>query len=203
MRKFLLYFYVMKKYFLIAISICIVLSCKNNSGTSSADQHQDTAQKEFYPISSFIQAQVKKLDSLPLAVVKYTTINNQTDTSILEKKEFAAVAENFATPDITAPGTKNQFEETSFIDASIGTVTLTYLAKNDTISLRKADVLLKQDNSRVSTIYIEKKDAVVNGSKIQKILWTADRNCQVTTLLQATGLPEKVIIERYVWDDRP
>ncbi|MFT3948933.1 MAG: hypothetical protein QM763_18355 [Agriterribacter sp.] len=194
----------MKKYFLIVISICTVLACKNKGETASADQQsRDPAQKEFYPISSFIQSQIKKLDSLPLAVMKYTTINSKTDTSIVEKKDFAAIAGYFTMPDITAPGTKNQFEETSFIDASIGTISLTYLAKNDTISLRKADVLLNQDNSRVRTIYIEKKDAAAGGSTVQKMLWTAGRNCQVTTIQQTAGLPEKVIIERYVWDDRP
>lgn len=195
----------MKKYFLIVISICaILLSCRNKGETSSAyQQSHDTAQKEFYPINSFIQSQIKKLDSLPLAVMKYTTTDNKTDTSIIEKKDFAVIAGYFTTPDITTPGIKNQFEETSFIDASIGTISLTYLAKNDTISLRKADVLLKQDDSRVSTIYIEKKSMAANESKIQKMLWTADRNCQVTTIAQAAGSGEKVTIERYVWDDRP
>ncbi|MFT3749255.1 MAG: hypothetical protein QM768_13100 [Agriterribacter sp.] len=172
--------------------------------TSSADQQsQDTTQKEFYPISSFIQAQIKKLDSLPLAVIKYTTIGNKTDTSITEKKDFAAIAGYFAMPDITAPGIKNQFEETSFIDASISTISLTYTAKNDTISLRKADVLLNQENSRVNTIYIEKKSRIAEEGKIQKMLWSVDRNCQVTTIQQAAGSPEKIIIEKYVWDDRP
>ncbi|MCC6287618.1 MAG: hypothetical protein IT249_07010 [Chitinophagaceae bacterium] len=192
----------MKKYLLIAASIFVLLSCKNKGGASTDQQDQDTTQKEFYPISSFMQAQIKQLDSLPLAVMKYTTIDSKTDTSIIDKKDFAAIAAYFTTPDITAAGIKNQFEETSFIDASIGTISLTYLAKNDTIPLRKADVLLNQENSRVRTIYIEKKGVAGEGNKIQKILWTADRNCQVTTIEQATGSPEKVIIERYVWDDR-
>jgi uridine kinase len=125
----------MKKRFLIIILIFTAAACKNNSqSSSSANQQQDSAQKEFYPISSFIQAQLKKLDSLPLAIIKYTTINNQTDTAIMEKKDFVAVAGYFATPDITAANIKNQFDETSFIDASIQTISLTYLPKNDTIS---------------------------------------------------------------------
>ncbi|MBN8785938.1 MAG: hypothetical protein J0I84_02480 [Terrimonas sp.] len=194
----------MKRYLLIVLSICTILACNNKNAASSAgQQNEDTTQKEFYPISGFIQAQIKKLDALPLAVIKYTTINNKTDTSIIEKNDFAAVAGYFTTPDITAPGIKNQFEETSFIDASISTISLTYLAKNDTIALRKADVLLNQDNSRVTTIYIEKKSAVANESKTQKMLWTADRNMQVTTIEQAAGSPEKVIVEKYVWDDKP
>lgn len=185
---------------LTAFLIVVASACKNKSGSSSAEQQtDDSTHKEYYPISSFIQSQVNKLDSLPLAVIKYTTVGNKTDTAVIDKKDFASIAGYFATPDITAPGIKEQIEENSFIDASIGTIALTYTAKNDTIALRRADVLLKQDDSRVRTIYIEKKEA----SAVKKMLWTTDRNILVTTIQQATNTPEKVTIEKYVWDDRP
>ncbi len=182
--------------------IILVSACKNKSGASS-QQSEDTAHKEYYPISSFINAQLKNLDSLPLAVIKYTSAGNKTDTTVVDKKDFASVAGYFNSPDITAPGIKEQIEETSFIDASIGTIMLTYTAKNDSLPLRKADVLLKQEDSRVRTIYIEKQAPVAGGTAIKKMLWTADRNCLITTINHTNGHPEEIIIEKYVWDDRP
>lgn len=203
MQKILLYFYVMKKICcLIAFVILIASACKNKSG-SSGEQNRDNATEEYYPVSSYIQSQVKKLDSLPLGIIKYTTVGNKTDTAVVDKKDFASIAAYFSSPDITVPGFKNQFDEASFIDASIGTIALTYTAKNDTITLRKADVLLKQEDSRVRTIYIEKKKPVTEGTLIQKMLWTTDRNVQITTIEQSKEAPEKVTIEKYVWDDRP
>lgn len=186
----------------IALAIIVISSCKNKSG-SSGKQNEDTAKKEYYPISSFIQSQVKNIDSLPLAVIKYTTVDTKTDTAVIDKRDFAAIAGYFTSPDITSTGIKAQIEETSFIDASIGTIALTYTANNDTIALRKADVLLNQDNSRVRTIYIEKKETIADGNTIKKMLWTADRNMQVTSIKQINGSPEKVTVEKYVWDDRP
>ena len=190
----------MKNILCIILSAIIIFSSCNHKPGTDAENNND-AQKEYYPISNFITAQTKLLDSLPLAVIKYTTTGTNTDTAVVDKRDFAAIAAYFATPDITAPGIKDQFDESSFIDASIGTISLTYTAKNDTISLQKADVLLKQENSRVSTVYIEKKDAATNGTMIKKMLWTANKNMQVTTIEQLKGAPEKITIEKYVWDE--
>jgi hypothetical protein len=105
------------------------------------------------------------------------------------------------TPDISSPELKSQYEEHSFIDATLGTITLTYTATNDTLPVRKADILLDQENTGVRTIYIEKNIPGADSSVIKKMLWIANRNCQITTLVQKKGQPENIILERYVWDD--
>lgn len=188
--------------------LCIIgmlESCKNKTGTHAAGEGgtEATANKAYYPIAGYIHSQVLYLDSVPLAIMKYTTSNNKVDTSITEKKDFAIIAEALANPDISAPSIKDQYEETSFIDATLGTISLTYAVKNDTASIRKADVLLKQENTEVSTIYIEKKTTMADSVVLKKALWTASRNLQVTTIVQYKNAPEKVIQEKYVWDDRP
>ena len=199
------YFYTMKRDILcIALSaILIATSCNNKPAASAGQGDKDAAQNEYYPIGGFIQSQLKKLDSLPLAIIKYTTVNNTTDTAITDKKDFAAIAGYFASPDISSAGIKNQYEETSLIDASLGTIIFIYTAKNDTAPLRKADVLLSQEDTKVKTLYIEKNKISADSVIAQKMLWTADRSCQVTTIQHPKGSPEKVIVERYVWDDRP
>ena len=93
-------------------------------------------------------------------------------------------------------------EEHSFIDATLGTITLTYTAKNDKVQIRKTDILLNQENTGVRTIYVEKIIPGSDSSVIKKMLWIANLNCQITTLIQKEGQPEAVILERYVWDDR-
>ncbi|HEX5026605.1 MAG TPA: hypothetical protein VFV68_15100, partial [Agriterribacter sp.] len=140
-------------------------------------------------------------DSMPLAVIKYTTIGGVTDTSIVEKSNFKGIAQSFVNPDIGSSIFKNQYKEESFIDATLGTITLTYTATNDTVEVRKTDVLLNQDDTKVKTIYIEKKISEADSLVIKKMLWTTNRYCQITTLLQKQDTPEKIIMEKYVWDD--
>jgi len=179
-------------------------SCKSKSGNNVKDEAGAFANKQYYPIASYIHSQIKHLDSLPLAIIKYTTLKDgEIDTSIVEKNDFAKVAATMTNPDLSAPDVKGEYDETSFIDATINTISLTYSAKTDKVAIRKADVLLKQDNGNVSSIYIEKKVTATDSTVLKKMLWTAGRNLQVTTIVQYNNAPEKVLQEKYVWDDRP
>ncbi len=193
----------MKKQFFISFILLTfaLYNCTNNN-TSSDQSKNDTDGKAFYPVGNYILSQLAYIDSMPLAIIKYTTIHNATDTSIMEKKEFRHIAAAFMTPDISSPELRSQYEEHSFIDATLGTITLTYTARNDNLPLRKADILLDQENTGVKTIYIEKIIPGTDSSVVKKMLWVANRNCQITTLVQKEGQPEDVILERYVWDER-
>ncbi|MFT3702946.1 MAG: hypothetical protein QM802_11270 [Agriterribacter sp.] len=179
----------------------ITESCKNKGEDKTNQEQGDSTTKNYYPVTSYINGQIMYLDSVPLAIIKYTISNNKIDTSITEKKDFAAIAAQFASPDISKAPLKDQYEETSFMDATLGTISLTYAAKNDTSSIRKIDVLLKQENTDVSTIYVEKKTNTADSAVTKKMLWTAGKNLLVTTLIQKKNEPEKVIQERYVWND--
>jgi hypothetical protein len=195
----------MKFYFLLFIlwTGIILSGCKPGAApVAGSEQDTPAANKEYYPIAGYIQSQLRWLDSVPLAVIKYTTVNNHTDTSILEKKDFNAIAGALFSPDISVLPLKEQYDEVSFIDASLATISLTYAARNDTALVRKADVLLNQSNSAVSTIYVEKISRVADSTLTQKILWTANKSCLVTTITHKTGTPERITEERYVWDDR-
>lgn len=192
-----------KQLFIFLILFPFTLHNCTNNNTSSDQSQKDTAGNAFYPVGNYIRSQLTYIDSMPLAVIKYTTIHNVTDTSIIDKKDFKHVAAAFMTPDISSPEYKSQYEEHSFIDATLGTITLAYTAKNDKVPVRKADILLDQEDTEVKTIYIEKNIPGTDSSVIKKMLWIANLNCQITTLVQKAGQPEAIILERYVWDKRP
>ena len=181
----------------------ILSGCKSNPASNAASQQDTSASnKEYYPISGYIKNQLKWLDSVPLAIIKYTTRDHHTDTSIVEKTDFNTIAEDLSLPDISSSILKKQYDEVSFIDASIGTISLTYSATNDTALIRKADVLLDQNSTAVRTIYLEKISRISDSTCTRKILWTANKNCLVTTIIQKPGSPESILEEKYVWDDR-
>lgn len=189
-----------KQLFIFAfLSTFAFYNCRNNT---IPPEQEDKTEGAFYPIGSFIRSQLLYIDSMPLAVIRYTTLEHVRDTAIMEKKDFKAVATTFMNPDIGSPELKSQYEETSFIDATLGTITLTYLARHNDAVIKKADILLDQKNTHVKNIYIEKTLPGTDSSVTKKMLWTANRNCQITTLIQKKGQPEKIMLERYVWDDR-
>lgn len=190
----------MKKELIIFICLCGLMfsNCQNSGNKKEA---KEAVAEAYYPIGNYIRSQLLYIDSMPLAVIKYTTIEKNTDTSIADKKDFEAIANNFISPDIGDPELiRSQYQETSFLDASLGTITLTYLANNQEAAIKKADVLLNAENTRVKTVYIEKEFSNTDSSVIQKMLWGSNSYCQITSIIQKKGQPEKIVIEKYVWD---
>lgn len=176
----------------------VLISCKNRESSTE----ENGQEKQFYPISSYIESQLKYLDSVPLAIIHYTTINNVTDTGITEKKDFRnSVGASFIESDISSVEQKKNYEETSFIDATLGVITLSYAPKADGLPVQKAYVLLSQENSAVKTIYVERTTQAGDSTVTKKMLWDANKSCQVTSIIQKSNQPEKTVQERFVWDE--
>ncbi|MGN6435410.1 MAG: hypothetical protein ACTHMM_02715 [Agriterribacter sp.] len=194
----------MSKFSFVTAFLLIALYGCNNSSESSSDNGEDNSTKQYYPIASYIESQLKYLDSVPLAIMHYTTINNVTDTTIAEKKDFRnSVGAAFIQSDISGTEQKKKYDETSFIDATLGVITLTYTPRkneND-LPVSKIDVLLSQENSAVKTIYIEKVLRGGDSTVLKKMLWKANKSCQVTSIIEKNSQPARTIQERFVWDE--
>ncbi|MBX3252944.1 MAG: hypothetical protein KF862_02295 [Chitinophagaceae bacterium] len=176
------------------------IHCKN----AESSKEEDTAAKQFYPIAGYIESQLNYLDSVPLAIIHYTTVNNSTDTAIIEKNEFRKnIGQEFIRSDISGEDQKKSYAETSFIDATLGVITLSYAPQSNDhdLSVRKTDILLTQENAAVKTIYIEKIIKAGNSVVLKKMLWNANKSCQVTSLIQEPNQPDKIIQERFIWDE--
>lgn len=187
---------------LILIIIVVSLAFHGCQSDGAGSGRDNNLTEDFFPIGNFIESQLRNLDTLPLAVIKYRTISGITDTTVVEKGEFRKLSEGFMAPDIASPELHNRYTETSFIDATLGTLTLTYTARDQDLLIRRADVLLNEEKGDVQSVYIEKAIEDKDSTVIEKILWTRDRNCQVSELHRYNNRPEQVVVTRYVWDDR-
>ena len=179
---------------LILLGNLFYFSCKSKA------KEEPTEDKPFYPIGAFIKEQLNKLDSMPLAVFKYTYSGDKRDSVIIEKTEARKSAEEFLQPDITDSAVKKSYTESTFMDETINLVTITYTAKDDNAEIRKANVYINPNNDKVKSIYIEKR-TVANGQNVSKIiLWKADQNFEIVTSAPRAGMADSTSRIKYVWD---
>jgi len=134
----------------IALSLIFIAACHSKPKDAKKDV-------QFYPANSFINAEIKKLDTIPLAVLKKTTVNGKTDSAFISKEEFKQAMRVFLEPDITDPRIKDLYTETVFMDATLNAITLTYSPGENKAEVRKLDVLLDPENNRLERIYMEKE----------------------------------------------
>lgn len=161
---------------------------------------EEKEKKDYYPIAGYIRGQLTYLDSMLTGILHYRTQGDSTDSLVIEKGVFRnTIGADFITSDISSPGKMKDYQETTFIDAGMGTMTLVYTPESDTLPVRKIDVLLSMASADVYTVYVERV-LPAGDTVLQKMLWTHNKNCQVISIIKKPGEEEQVIIDRYVWD---
>jgi hypothetical protein len=183
----------------VASILLFILGC-GQSGAGSSTEPDTKKEVVYYPISDYIRGQIQYVDTSLLAVIHYTTVNGATDSSVMEKPEFKKVAEEFLEPNLNDPLIKPKYEENAFIDATIGTITLTYSTKDEKAPLWKATVLLRQEDTKPIYIYLEKQLLSPDSSVLKKMIWKADSNCQIVSIIRKPNQSERIIEDKYVWD---
>lgn len=156
----------------------------------------------YFPVVSFINDQMHHVDSLQLPVQKLTTVNNQTDTALIDIVEFKRLALDFTRPDINDPALNKDYTENSFADQTINSVTLTYSAKKKELPLQRLDVILHPDpvlDDRVQSIYMEKGEQVKDTTISKKLYWKANQNFQIITIRQSGPVMVSRVI-KVVWN---
>jgi hypothetical protein len=186
MRQSMLYFF-----FLLSL-----LSC-NSSPTVKAEN--DDINKIFFPIAGSILAELKEIDSLPVAIIKYTSNGIQSDTVIFSKEKMRYVADELLTPDISLPEYKKFYTETVFLDNTINTITMSYTTISDQPVIRKIEVMINPENEKVKSIYVEKLQNSPDSNVLRKMIWTTGKNLQVISLINRKGQPEQIRTEKYEW----
>jgi hypothetical protein len=189
------------------ISWCLLFTmfgCKDNTGSRSDSTINSGDSIQIYPVSSFFIEQIRKIDSLQLPTVKYTSQGERRDTTAASMEEVKMLAQEFIDADISKASLSNQYKESNFADQSIPSITFSYTATNSTLPIQRMDVILDPNpvlDEQVKTVYIEKQQ-VTNDTLInKKLYWKSDKNFQVITSKRITGKPEWMTQVKVSWDN--
>lgn len=161
----------------------------------------------YFPVVSYLQSQVRHVDTSLYSIVKISKAHGAVDTAYLRREAFKAAAQDFLSlPDIASKDLKKKYVETKLYDEDLKKVVLTYELKDkaDFKQITRADVLIEpgdEKGDQVQTIYVE--TVLRNGdSTVQKkMTWNVAGNFQVITLINKQGRPEDVQTTDVTWSD--
>jgi hypothetical protein len=163
----------------------------------------DTTQKNsFFPVADYLQTEILNVDSTPVALVRYRTSNNHTDSAFISPPEFNSLALQFLPPEIRDGGLEKNFTESSFADKTTGSITFSYTPIDRNNPLQRVDVQTVQGRNaqEVKSIYMEIHHAAGDSLVLQKMLWTSKRNFQIVALTQLKGGGQLERQVKVVWD---
>jgi hypothetical protein len=163
----------------------------------------DSTQKNsFFPVAFYLQTEILNVDSTPVALVRYRTSNNRTDSAFISPPEFNSLALQFLPPEIRDGGLEKNFTESSFADKTTGSITFSYTPIDKNNPLLRVDVQTVPGPraQEVKSIYMEIRRKAGDSLILQKMLWAAKRNFQIVTFTSVRGSEQQERQVKVVWD---
>lgn len=200
----------MKFAIVFCLGAALLGACSNHSHSISqrdslTEVKSDTTRNAFFPVADFLEAEIRSVDSVPLAKKKFTIRNGHTDSIFLELPEFNRLALQFVPQELADGSFEKNFTETSFQDQATRSITFTYAPSNPNTELQRVDVLTVPGNRsmEVKSVYLEKIHKSGDSVILQKMFWRAQRGFEIATLIHIKGIQAGEEQIRVVWDDSP
>ncbi len=147
-------------------------SCKEDRGKSGIID-----EKLFYPAFTFINQELRTIDSSDLALFRYALIDGREDTTIIEKSSFRRYVEQIFSPEMLFEPSKYVFQRRIFMDETIGRVTISIDARDPGSTVRRMDLLLDPETDAIKSIYAEISTLEGEKTVFRKMTWIAGLQC--------------------------
>ncbi len=187
----------MKSIFPVAAFILILLSCNNANETKT----EPVEKQKFFPVTSFLKGEIYNIKKGGVNPLKYTTVNNHTDSVWLKIEEIEDAVKEFLHPEIDTANLTTFFTEKRFLDQTINAVTFTYEASAplpDSMKLTHWDVYIDPEANTVKRIYLVKQ---ISNSTLLQLTWIANKWCKITTIVtDENGVSTVEKEEKIIWD---
>lgn len=164
-----------------------------------ACQDTEDTDSPFYPIDGFFKREITLIDSLPLAIFHIHTEKKVSDTSIFSKEEFKKMTSAFFMTELDGVNKDNGFSEMVIHDEQLKETTLSYAKEMEGAGLFKIELHIKDGESNVGMVYLERHDLDKNIERSRKILWRTGKEMIVQTMAYTQGQEIENRTDRFKW----
>jgi hypothetical protein len=189
------------KVFLPALALIMLLSCSNEPDTVAEPVEEVIEKPSFFPVTSYIRGQLYEIKEKGINPLKYTTIDDKTDSVWLKLEDFEEAIKEFLQPEIDSVNLVSLFTEKKFRDQTLDAITLTYEPVGklpDSMLLNKWDVYIDPPTGEVRRIYMVKSPG---NTKMLQLTWQSNKWCKIISIVtDAKGISKVEKEEKITWD---
>lgn len=156
-------------------------------------------EKNHFPITAFLEEELAEIDSLPIAIVLTRDNNGTSDTAVVDKQTFRALAMQLIGIDFQEYKLKNKYQELVLEDAALGNISIGYTAEDPDLPIRKIELNIDASSNKIKSIFAERQETEGEKLLIRKILWTSATEMMVNTSFYKDGQLLNNLTERYNW----
>lgn len=160
---------------------------------------------DYFPFHSYMQSQVKKLDTSLYTITKIETNGSSRDTTIIRREDVRKYAADF----LNLPNLKDQeigsdYSASTIYDSLLNMVLLTYMADDKDLEVIRMELRVTptfDGNDQVQSVYIEKNISKRKEFINKKMTWEVDKYFMIRTISQKKNEPEEVHDLKITWAD--
>jgi hypothetical protein len=188
--------------FLPMVFLLVFISCHSgNSDQLLKNNPDDTV--NIFPVTSFLKAQLKIIDSMPVTPLKIVTENKKIDSFWMKREDIRTNAAPFLKPLIDSATMTSLFSEKSFLDQTINAFTFSYDAKTklpDSVNLTHWDVYMNPQTKNIDRIYLVKEKNNSDANTTTQLTWVVNKWYSIRTITQLPNAQPKIKEEKMIWD---
>jgi hypothetical protein len=169
--------------YILACSL-FIYSCTDSGKSAEQPPRKDTTEKQkFFPVTAYLKGEIFNIKKNDINPLKYTTVNEHTDSVWLKVEALDTALQQFLQPEIDSANLINLFTEKSFMDQSIDAITLTYEPSGilpDSMQLKRWDVYIDPKSNQVKRIYMVKEP---DKTRTLQLTWVSNQWCKIVSIL--------------------
>lgn len=182
--------------------LCLASLTQCNSNEEKQQAAKNEKKKDFLPVIEFVAGELKHVDTVPYTLIKYTTVNEHTDSSFINRKDLKNMTNEFLEISIRDEKYQEYYDETSFVDNSTGTASFTYISNSPKVKLSRVDAYVNPETQKISRVYLERNYSAGDTAITKKLLWQTAGNFIIITIKNFNN-QETTVQEKIVWDEKP
>lgn len=160
---------------------------------------QQEEPKSYFPFKQYLENELKQIDSLPVAIFKYSLSDEKTDTSIIEKQAFRKIATALLDIDLQHEDVSKTYKELVLEDTDIDNITISYTTEKNENPIKQLQLNIKTGSTALKNFYVERIDKINDITITRKILWTIQKSVTITSLYYKDNKMQEQLTEKYSW----
>jgi len=182
---------------------CLLLAALCTACKSKRKKTEAADNTRFFPVLSFLQSQVKEVDTSLYTITVIETVAGRSDTVIIPRERLRNYASDFLEiPDITQPKWKGDYSETTQYDTMMGRAFLIYTANDAELLLQRQDVTITPSfggNDEIKTVFVHTIKNAGDSTVEKKMYWVVNDHFIINTIVQRQDGSELVRKRQVFW----
>ncbi len=155
--------------------------------------------KSYFPFKDYLENELNDIDSLPIAIFKFSSSKEKTDTSIIDKQEFRKIVTGLLVLDLQKEETSKTYKELVLEDTDIDNIAISYTTEEKENPIKQLQLNIKPGTTTLKNFYVERIDKINDITITRKILWSSKQSVTITSIYYKENKLQNQLTEKYSW----